>query len=54
MFLNNLAISWHLLGDSGDYLVVGKPSQKEGVLSYPSTSQVGFFFTLMISPGILS
>jgi len=24
MFLNNLAIGWHLLGDSGDYLAVGK------------------------------
>ena len=21
MFLNNLAIGWHLLGDSGDYLM---------------------------------
>ncbi len=27
MFLNNLAISWHLLGDSGDYLAVDKTNQ---------------------------
>jgi len=27
MFLNNLAISWHLLGNSGDYLAVSKTSQ---------------------------
>jgi len=27
MFLEQLAISWHLLGDSGDYLAVDKMNQ---------------------------
>ena len=28
MFLNNLAISWRLLGNSGDYLAVGTSGQR--------------------------
>jgi hypothetical protein len=36
MFLNNLAIGWHLLGDSGDYLAVGKgtPDKLLGLQSF--------------------
>lgn len=41
MFLNNLAISWHLLGDSGDYLAIDKSSQRgaDGAIKTPNMLQ---------------
>jgi len=43
MFLNNLAIIWHLLGDSGDYLAIGESSQRgaKGVIKAPQRRQTG-------------
>jgi len=47
MFLNNLAIGWHLLGDSGDYMAVGKgtPDELSGLQSCAIRGQLlpGYF-----------
>ena len=41
MSSNNLAISWHLLGDSGDYLAIGESSQRgaKGATKTPQRRQ---------------